>query len=49
MTGASARTGAWCCPAGSSSGITERVEFSPTGPLAESMAVIGKNLQAREA
>jgi hypothetical protein len=28
---------------------TELVEFSPTGPLAESMAVIGKNLQAREA
>ncbi|MGB6582426.1 MAG: hypothetical protein WBF34_31400 [Streptosporangiaceae bacterium] len=28
---------------------TELVEFSPTGLLAESMAVIGKNLQAREA
>jgi hypothetical protein len=27
----------------------ELVEFSPTGPLTESMAVIGKNLQAREA
>ena len=71
-TGASARTGAWRCPAGSYSGSpghnevytagdtyygapghlpllfagTELVEFSPTGPLNESMAVIGKNLEA---
>ena len=72
MTGASARIGAWCCPARSSSGTpittrfysagdayygapghlpllfagTELVEFSPTGPLNQTMAAVSKNLEA---